>query len=88
MIENRALKMQQLNPSVITDVKRSRQHENKRHQRNNDVRLRNNYSPDVRKVTCHPRRICTKAHKQHVNAPRGRGGWRYWPGSEGGHFEA
>ena len=57
MIENRALKIQQLNPSVIIDVKKSRQHENKRHQDNNDVRLRNNYSPDVRKVTYHPRRL-------------------------------
>jgi hypothetical protein len=47
-IEYRASKMQYLNPSVIIDVKKSRQHKNKRHQDNSDVRLRNNYSPDVR----------------------------------------
>lgn len=38
------LKMQWLNPSVIKYIQKNRQHENKRHQRNYDVRIRNNYS--------------------------------------------
>lgn len=74
MNENRALEMQQLNPSVIIDVKKSRQHENKRHQRNNDVRLRNNYSPDVRKDICHPRRLLYKSALAACQCPT----WPEW----------
>lgn len=79
---------QQLNPSVIIEVKKRRQQEDKRHQRNNDVRLRNNYSPDVRSHMP-PMTTFVQKRTNSMSVPqRGRSGPRHLPHSEGRHFEA